>query len=191
MMQQTTDNQTITQTRAWIDAVIVALNFCPFARRELDRDSVRFRVIREDSLEQYLLALIDECLLLDRDPDIETSLLILPQDFASFDAFLDLLEMANALLVEQGYRGVYQLASFHPDYCFADAPANDPANYTNRSPFPLLHLIRESSIERAVANYPQPALIPERNMALAREKGSLEMQALLATCCQDKGSSNN
>ena len=191
MMQQTTDNQTITQTRAWIDAVIVALNFCPFARRELDRDSVRFRVIREDSLEQYLLALIDECLLLDRDPDIETSLLILPQDFAAFDAFLDLLEMANALLVEQGYRGVYQLASFHPDYCFADAPANDPANYTNRSPFPLLHLIRESSIERAVANYPQPALIPERNMALAREKGSLEMQALLATCCQDKGSSNN
>ncbi len=191
MMQQTTDNQTIAQTRAWIDAVIVALNFCPFARRELDRDSVRFRVIREDSLEQYLLALIDECLLLDRDPDIETSLLILPQDFAAFDAFLDLLEMANALLVEQGYRGVYQLASFHPDYCFADAPANDPANYTNRSPFPLLHLIRESSIERAVANYPQPALIPERNMALAREKGSLEMQALLATCCQDKGSSNN
>ena len=191
MMQQTTDNQAIAQTRAWIDAVIVALNFCPFARRELDRDSVRFRVIREDSLEQYLLALIDECLLLDRDPDIETSLLILPQDFAAFDAFLDLLEMANALLVEQGYRGVYQLASFHPDYCFADAPANDPANYTNRSPFPLLHLIRESSIERAVANYPQPALIPERNMALAREKGSLEMQALLATCCQDKGSSNN
>ena len=187
MMQQPTDNQAIAQTRAWIDTVVVALNFCPFARRELDRASVRFQVLREDSLEQYLLALIDECLLLDRDPDIETSLLILPQDFDAFDTFLDLLEIANALLVEQGYRGVYQLASFHPDYRFADAPANDPANYTNRSPFPLLHLIRESSIERAVANYPQPALIPEHNMALARKKGSLEMQALLATCCQDKG----
>lgn len=169
--------------------MIVALDFCPFARRELDRDSVRFSVIREDSLEQYLLALIDECLLLDKAPEIETSLLILPQDFAAFDVFLDMLEMANALLVEQGYKGVYQLASFHPGYCFADAPANDPANYTNRSPFPLLHLIRESSIERAVASYPQPALIPERNMALAREKGSVEMQALLATCCQIKDSS--
>ncbi len=184
MTQRTTDDQAITQTRAWIDAVIVALNFCPFARRELDRDSVRFRVIREDSLEQYLLALIDECILLDQDPEIETSLLILPQDFASFDTFLDLLEMANALLVEQGYIGIYQLASFHPDYCFANAPADDPANYTNRSPFPLLHLIRESSIERAVANYPQPELIPERNMALAREKGAAEMQALLDACRQ-------
>ena len=78
MTQRTTDDQAITQTRAWIDAVIVALNFCPFARRELDRDSVRFRVIRENSLEQYLLALIDECILLDQDPEIETSLLILP-----------------------------------------------------------------------------------------------------------------
>ncbi len=187
MMQQTTDHQAITQTRVWINAVIVALNFCPFARRELDRNSVRFKVIREDSLEQYLLALIDECILLDRDPEIETSLLILPQDFAAFDTFLDLLEMANALLVEQSYRGIYQLASFHPEYRFADAPAGDPANYTNRSPFPLLHLIRESSIERAVASYPQAELIPERNIALAREKGSLEMQALLATCCKDNG----
>ncbi len=191
MMQQTTDLQAIAQTRAWIDSVIVALNFCPFARRELERDSVRFQVLREDSLEHYLLALNDECLLLDREPEIETSLLILPQDFAVFETFLDLLEMANALLVEQGYRGIYQLASFHPDYCFADAPTNDPANYTNRSPFPLLHLIRESSIERAVANYPQPEQIPARNMALAREKGSLEMQALLATCCQDKQTAKN
>ncbi len=191
MMQQTTDLQAIARTRAWIDSVIVALNFCPFARRELERDSVRFQVLREDSLEHYLLALNDECLLLDREPEIETSLLILPQDFAVFETFLDLLEMANALLVEQGYRGIYQLASFHPDYCFADAPANDPANYTNRSPFPLLHLIRESSIERAVANYPQPEQIPARNMALAREKGSLEMQALLATCCQGKHTAKN
>ena len=187
MTQRMTDSQTISQTRKWIDSVIVALNFCPFARRELDRDSVRFRVVRKNSLEHYLLALMDECVLLDQDPDIETSLLILPQDFTAFDTFLDLLEIANALLVEQGYRGIYQLASFHPDYRFANAPADDPANYTNRSPFPLLHLIRESSIERAVADYPQPELIPERNMALAREKGSMEMQALLATCCKDKG----
>lgn len=190
MTQRTTDDQAISQTRAWIDTVIVALNFCPFAKRELDRDSVRFRVIRENSLEQYLLALIDECVLLDQDPEIETSLLILPQDFAAFDTFLDLLEMANALLVEQGYIGIYQLASFHPDYCFANAPADDAANYTNRSPVPLLHLIRESSIERALTGYPQPEQIPERNMALARDKGTAEMQALLAACCRDKNPRN-
>jgi len=190
MTQRTSDDQAITQTRAWIDDVIVALNFCPFARRELDRDSVRFKVIRENSLEQYLHALIDECILLDQDPETETSLLILPQDFAAFDTFLDLLEMANALLVEQGYIGIYQLASFHPDYCFANVPANDAANYTNRSPVPLLHLIRESSIERAVANYPQPEQIPERNMALARDKGTAEMQALLAACCRDRNPHN-
>ncbi len=178
-MTETDNTQVIAETRSWVDSVIVALNFCPFAKRELDRDSVHFGALREDTLADYLHRLIDECGRLDQDPAIETSLLILPQDFADFDAFLDLLALANELLAEQGYEGIYQLASFHPDYRFDDTPADDAANYTNRSPHPLLHLIREASIERALAQYPQPEKIPERNVALAREKGTAAMQALL------------
>lgn len=177
-----TDQQVIAQTRHWVESVIVALNFCPFAKRELDRDTVYFAVLREAALEDTLHRLIDECVRLDKQREIETSLLILPQGFESFDAFLYLLELANALLAEQGYEGTYQLASFHPDYCFADTPVADAANYTNRSPWPLLHLIREASIERALIHYPQAEEIPERNMALAREKGEAGMQDLLAAC---------
>ena len=80
---------------------------------------------------------------------------------------------------EKGYEGVYQLASFHPDYCFADSDEDDPANYTNRSPYPMLHLIREASIERALASYKNPENIPETNIKLARELGLDKMQSLL------------
>ena len=181
-MRQIDDARAIAETRAWVARVIVALNFCPFARRELERDSVHFAVLRADTLEGYLHRLVDECLHLDRQPAIETSLLILPQDFDDFDDFLDLLALANALLAEQGYEGVYQLASFHPDYRFDGSPDDDAANYTNRSPHPLLHLIREASIEGALAHYPEPEKIPERNVALARERGLEAMQGLLDGC---------
>ena len=89
------------------------------------------------------------------------------------------MEIANDLMFEQGYEGVYQLASFHPDYCFADSEADDPANYTNRSPYPMLHLIREQSIEKALALYKKPESIPETNVQLARELGLKKMQSLL------------
>ena len=102
--------------------------------------------------------------------------------FISFDDYLDFLELAEALLLEQDYEGIYQLASFHPDYCFEGAKQDDPANYTNRSPYPMLHLLRESSIELALASYPHPENIPQKNIKSLRELGLTKIQSLLAGC---------
>ena len=180
------ETKIVAQTRAWIESVIVGLNFCPFARRELQRNSIRYQVVTQQDSENCLQALVDELVLLDKNTAIETTLLIYPQVFVEFYEFLDFLEMANTLLKEQGFEGVFQLASFHPDYCFADALSDDAANYTNRSPYPMLHIIREASIERALRSYPQPEQIPERNIELARQKGVDVMQALRDSCMKDK-----
>ena len=137
------DHETcVRRTRRWVEEVIVAHSFCPFARREVERQSIRYTVSPESQVAGALEVLIDECLQLDRDSCIETTLLIYPQGFDVFEDYLDFAALAEALLVEQGYEGIYQLATFHPDYRFADAPEDDPANYTNRSPCPVLHIIR-------------------------------------------------
>lgn len=177
-----TKEEVVQSTKAWINHVIVELNFCPFAGREVKRDSIRYHVVTQSKLEECLLQLIEECRYLDEHPETETTLVIYPDAFAGFDDFLDFLELANALMHEQGYEGVYQLASFHPQYRFADSEEEDPANYTNRSPYPMLHLIRESSIEAALKDYPEPEQIPERNITRARELGLEKMRELLEKC---------
>ncbi len=172
----------ILETEAWVKSVIVGLNFCPFARREVERKSINYRLIEREQLEICLEALIFECVKLDQNEEIETTLLIFPEGFEEFDHFLDLNELAGALLVEQGYEGIYQLASFHPDYLFAESEESDPANYTNRAPYPTLHLIREASIERVLENVEHPEEIPEENIKQARALGIDKMESLLKTC---------
>ncbi len=169
-------------TQAWLKTIIIGQGFCPFAKQELERDRIRFSVDFDTDIENCLYHLIEECARLDTDPGIETTLLIYSDAFAAFDDYLDYLDLAETLLNEQGYEGVYQLASFHPDYCFEGAEQNDPANYTNRSPYPMLHLLRESSIEKAVARYPHAENIPQANIESARRLGLAKMQALLAAC---------
>lgn len=176
----------IEATRSWLKTVIISHNICPFAKRELDKGSVNFAVELSTDLEQCLLNLILECEKLDQEPAIETSLLIYADAFADFDDYLDFLGLAEALLADQGYEGIYQLASFHPDYSFEEAVLDDAANYTNRSPYPMLHLLRESSLEQAIAHYPDPENIPERNIAITRELGLTKMKALLAACYPSK-----
>lgn len=176
------NQQLIAATQTWLKSVIIDYNICPFAKRELDRGSIRFCVSHEREIESCLMNLMLECDLLDADLNIETTLLIYDNAFTAFDDYLDFLDLAETLLVEQGYEGVYQLASFHPDYCFDGAGQSDPANYTNRSPYPMIHILRESSIEQAVSTYPHPENIPQRNIELTRELGLAKMQALLAAC---------
>lgn len=175
-------SEIIQYTRNWVAQVIVKLNFCPFAKPVMDSDGIRYHVVESVELEEALHHLIEQCQLLDEHDDMETALLIYPQGFDDFERFLDLVEIANQLLIEQGYEGVYQLAHFHPDYCFEGESVDDPANYTNRSPYPMLHLIREASIEQALASYPDPDGIPERNIKLAREMGLAAMRNALAGC---------
>ncbi len=172
----------IAATQAWLTNIIIAHGICPFAKREVERGSIRYSVDDNSDMENCLLTLTLECDRLDSDAAIATTLLIYPNSFSVFDDYLDFLDLAEALLAAQGYDGIYQLASFHPDYCFDGAKHNDPANYTNRSPYPMLHLLRESSIEHAISNYPHPETIPERNIALTRQLGLAKMQALLALC---------
>ncbi|MBF6647398.1 DUF1415 domain-containing protein [Methylobacter sp. BlB1] len=179
-----TDQQAISTTQAWVKSFIIGYSICPFAKREWDRGSIYYTVKRTADIEYFLEQLIQECERLDSDDGIETTLLIYPEALSSFDDYLDYLDIAERLLIEQGYEGIYQLASFHPGYCFEGAAQDDPANYTNRSPYPMLHLIREESIERAVAAYPHPENIPERNIELTRRLGLAKMQALLAACYQ-------
>jgi len=172
----------IEQTKKWLSTVVIAHNLCPFAKREFDSGRIHYAVMESETLEKQLEQLILECAALDNDSNRETSLLIFPTSLSNFDDYLDVLDLANSLLKAQGYEGIYQLASFHPDYCFEDVEPNDPANYTNRSPYPMLHILREASVEQALENYPSPEKIPERNVELARDLSLPVMQDLLAKC---------
>ena len=176
----------ILETQSWLDTVVIQLNFCPFAHREMEKKTIRYIVDESDSMPFRLESLIKECRFLDENTDVETSLIIFPSGLASFDEYLDFYYFAEELLDEEGYEGIYQIASFHPEYQFTDTDKDDPANYTNRSPYPMLHLLRESSLENAISNYPNPEQIPERNCALARKLGLSKMEALLKACYQTK-----
>lgn len=128
------------------------------------------------------MTLQDELVLLNNDRSIETTLLIHPcvlQDFNDYNEFLDL---AEALLIKMNLEGIYQLASFHPDYQFAGTQADDVENYTNRAPYPILHLIREASLSRSIEHYPDVKQIPKRNIELMRELGEDKLKALLQAC---------
>jgi len=177
-----TDEKIIESCRQWVSTVIVALNFCPFAKPVVEAGSVEYKVINERSAEQCLMALSDEFKCLAANDKVETSLLIYPQGFESFDDYLDFAAVADALLIDEGYEGIFQLATFHPDYCFDGQKQDDASNYTNRSPYPILHLIREVSIEKALESVASPEKIPSRNIEFARSKGLDEMKALLKSC---------
>jgi len=172
----------IKQTEAWLTSFIINYNICPFAKREHDHASIRYSVFEQSQIEQCLEFVIKECQILDSETAIETTLLIFPNTFKCFDNYLDFLSLAESLLIDLHYQGVYQLASFHPDYCFDGESASDPANFTNRSPYPMLHLIRESSLEHALTSYPHPEKIPERNINLTRQLGLEKLQSILQKC---------
>ena len=161
---------------------MVGLNLCPFAKRELVNNRIRFTVTEADTEEKLLMDIQDELELLNRDESIETTLLIHPnvlQDFYDYNQFLN---HVDGFLEQMELSGVYQVATFHPDYQFGGTDPDDVENYTNRSPYPMLHLIREESLEQAVASYPDPDQIPERNIELLKSMGRDKMQALLKAC---------
>ncbi len=169
-------------TRHWVETVVIELNLCPFAARELNAERIQFSLSDATTIEQLLDDLHRELLQLQQNDNIETSLLVHPevlQDFIDYNQFLDL---ADSLLQQMQLEGIYQIASFHPDYQFADTQAEDVSNYTNRSPYPMLHLIREASLEKAVANYPDADQIPLRNIALLEQMGQKKVVALWQAC---------
>lgn len=176
----------IAQTEKWITEVVVGCNFCPFAAREVKRGSIRYTVLPQATISTALKTLKELFTRLDSDASIETSFLILPEGFSLFGAYLKLVDRVAGFIKKEGYEGVYQIASFHPVYLFAGSTVNDAANYTNRSPYPMLQVLREESVSRAIDIYPDTAAIPERNIAFARAKGLAFMQALKAHCMEAK-----
>lgn len=165
----------VADTRRWLERAVIGLNLCPFAKAVYVKQQVRYVVSTAvdtnallDELETELAHLRTVAA-----ETTDTSLLIVPALLDDFSVFLDFVDLAEVSLRLNGHEGHLQLAHFHPDYEFADADGpEDLANNTNRSPWPTLHLIRESSLSRATAAIPDAASIYERNIALARSLGS-------------------
>jgi hypothetical protein len=174
-------------TRAWVEHAVIGLNLCPFAKAVQVKELIRY--VHSDARDSAALldALRDELQRLADTPieQLETTLLVHPQVLGDFLDYNDFLGEADALLCEMGLEGTLQIASFHPRYRFAGTPADDIANATNRSPFPMLHLLREASIERAVAAFPEPEAIYEANMRTLRALGPKGWAELQARCLRD------
>ena len=177
-----TNDKVIQQTNNWIKSVVIDCNFCPFAAKALFNKSIRYVVKSNVNINEGLEALKTELEELENNTDIETSFIIFENDFKDFDGYLDLVKKAERLLTKEDYDGIYQIASFHPDYCFDGAEEDDAANYTNRSIYPMLHILREESLTKALSLFPNPEEIPHKNIDFARQKGLQYMQLLRSAC---------
>ena len=176
------DDEIIAAVKRWVQSFVVDMNLCPFAKRELTRNRIRFTSTAAKTEEALLMALQAELELLDNDTAIETTLLIhvnLLQDFDDYNQFLD---YTDKLLRQTGFEGVYQIASFHPHYRFDGTGPDDAENYTNRSPYPMLHIIREESLARAIAESTNVDQIPARNIELMNDLGQARLRTLLRAC---------
>ncbi len=175
-----TDQAVLAATRGWLERAVIGLNLCPFAKAVHARGQVHFAVSAADAPQQVLEDLgreLDE--LVARDPqERDTTLLVVPHCLEQFLEFNALVARGERMIRKKGLEGVVQLVSFHPDYCFADANEDDVTNFSNRSPYPTLHLLREASIEKAVHAFPDPAAIYGANQEALRKLGAAGWAAL-------------
>lgn len=182
MREDTVPCPTARSVRRWLERVVIGEGLCPFARPVADRLRITVSTATElDGLIEDLAAELQR--LLDSPAGaLPTTILAIPHMLADFEDYLDALEVAEAVLADAGLEGEIQIASFHPDYRFADAPPDDPAHSTNRSPVPLFHLLREEDVEQALATHPDPEAIPARNQAHFRALGAADVARRLAAC---------
>ena len=163
----------VVRTQLWLERAVIGLNLCPFAKSVFVKKQVRYALTAASSPDELLAELEHELTLLaDTDPaQLDTTLLIHPLAMTDFLDFHFFLGEVDALIRNLGYEGVFQIASLHPQYEFAGSEPDDIANFTNRSPYPTLHLLRESSIDRAVAAFPEAEAIFERNIETMERLG--------------------
>ena len=170
----TPDSATVTDhTRQWLEKAVIGLHLCPFAKAPHVKNLVRISVSQARHLDGFLEDLDRELQLLGDTPadELETTLLVHPTLFPDFDTFNQMLDIADAAVVDNGLEGIVQIAPFHPDFQFEGTDSDDIGNYTNRSPYPTLHLIREDSIAKAAQAFPDASAIFERNIALLEKMG--------------------
>ncbi|MDX5517637.1 DUF1415 domain-containing protein [Stenotrophomonas sp. RG-453] len=156
----------IAETRKWLEQIVIGLNLCPFAKAVYVKDQVRFVLSDATTPEALVEELAEELILLRDTPaeQIDTTLIVHPDVLTDFLEYNDFLDNADAAIEALDLQGILQVASFHPQYQFAGVAPDDVSNYTNRAPYPTLHLLREDSVERAVAAFPDPHVIVERNI---------------------------
>lgn len=163
----------------WVMSFVVGLNLCPFAKKVISEQKLSIIVSpvqkQVPALEAVLSAIAD----LEASAHTETSLVVFPFVLNDFWDYLDFVSAAEALLSREGYEGVYQLASFHPEYCFADTAVDDVSNYTNRSPYPMVHILKEESLDKAIDFYGDTETIPEKNIQLMRQLGLHKIKQLI------------
>lgn len=160
------DQQIIDDINQWLDEVVIGLNLCPFAAKPQREKRVRIAISHATDEETLLNDLQTELERLSDTPvdELETTLLAIPDMLENFEDYNDFLDAVDLWVEQFGWEGELQVASFHPQYQFADTEADEPGNLTNRSPWPLLHIIREESLEQAIEHYPDVEGIPERNI---------------------------
>ena len=168
-------------TRCWLERFVIGLGLCPFAAEPYREGRVAYRVTTATTDEAVYRDFVEtvEDLLSHSPRTQETALLILSRGLSDFEDYLEMLEVLEQALADAGLAGTVQLASFHPDYRFEGVDEDDPANYSNRSPYPMFHLIRERELAAALARYPDPESIPARNVARLRALGVDGIRALL------------
>ena len=169
----------VQQTKNWVSEVVIGLNLCPFAAQPFNDNRIEYIVSHNDGIEQDLQELAVCFSILENKVEVETILLIFPQAYKPFDNYLELLYLANLLLDDLNLSGIYQLASFHPEYHFEGSDLNDASNFSNRSPYPMLHILREKSVERAIKSYNHVEKIPEINVKNLQAIGFDVMQQTL------------
>lgn len=165
-MSNPQQEQILNEVNQWLDKVVIGLNLCPFASKPFRENQIRFSVSHSTSEANLLEDLQTELNLLaeSKPENIETTLLIVPNMLADFYDYNDFLEYVDALIEDNEWQGIFQVATFHPNYQFGGTKPEDAENLTNRAPYPILHLLREESLEKAIAHYPNPELIPEHNI---------------------------
>ncbi|MEM9451248.1 MAG: DUF1415 domain-containing protein [Cyanobacteria bacterium P01_E01_bin.6] len=169
-----------TAVQRWLDQVVVGLDLCPFAAAPNRKGQIKIQVSTANTEVEFLSDLLAELRLLDQTPfeELETTLLVTPSLLTDFDEYNNFLVHVDELLRQFGWEGEYQVASFHPQYQFSGTQATDAENLTNRSPYPMLHILREASVSRALESFDHPEIIPETNIQTVRRLSREQRQHL-------------
>jgi hypothetical protein len=179
-MSKRNDEQIHQHVSQWLEDVVIGLNLCPFAAKPNRNKQIKISISHAEKEESLLDDILNELVQLNEsDPtELETTLVVVPDmlhDFMDYNFFIDWVE---ALIKQQNWEGIYQIATFHPDYCFGGAQPEDDENLTNRAPFPIFHLIREESMERVLKHYPDPESIPDTNIERVSNLSEAERKKL-------------
>lgn len=168
------------EVEKWLDNVVIGLELCPFAKRPRRLGQIDIVISSAESIEVLLMELLDQlaCLESLSKQKVETMLLVFPNLLSDFDDYLDCLYLAEELMIQQGWRGIFQLASFHPQYQFDGTAQDDVENLTNRSPYPIFHILREQSLSVAIESYGDTAEIPKRNTRKLKGLGIEQLKRL-------------